>query len=312
MSAAARQRENGAASPPARRRARSLPRVPGAASPWLPAPLRRLDEELEERLARVPVRRNEYGFDPYGFHPNTARRLLLLGALGYRHYFRVETHGIENVPEGRVMLVANHAGQVGYDGSMLAMAMLLDAEPPRLCRGLGEFFFWKAPWLGVAVSRLGTVAGTPENGSALLGSDECVMVFPEGARGANKPFRRRYQLERFGDGFVRLALETHTPVVPVAIIGAEEQQPDLANWSGLGRRFGLPSLPTTVSFPWLGPLGIGFALPVRYRIHFGEPLRLIGDPHDEDEPIAELAEQVRDRIAALLDDGLRQRRAIFW
>jgi 1-acyl-sn-glycerol-3-phosphate acyltransferase len=311
VSAAERENGRGAASPPAPRRARSVAGASGADGAWLPAPLRRLDQELEDRLARVPVRRNEYGYDPYGFHPNAARRLLFLGALAYRHYFRVETHGIENVPEGRVMLVANHSGQVGYDGSMLAMAMLLDAEPPRLCRGLGEFFFWKAPWLGIAVSRLGTVAGTPENGSALLGSDECVMVFPEGARGANKPFRLRYQLERFGDGFVRLALETHTPVVPVAIIGAEEQQPGLANWSGVGRRLGLPSLPITVSFPWLGPLGIGFALPVKYRIHFGTPLRLSGDPHDEDGPIGALAEDVRDRIAALIDEGLRQRRSVF-
>ena len=280
-------------------------------SALLPGPLRRLDRELRERLHKTPLKLNQYGFDAYGFHPDTARRMLLPSALLYRHYFRVEPHGIENVPPRNVLLIANHSGQFAYDGSMLAMAMLLAAEPPRLCRGMAEFFFWKTPWLGILANRMGMMAGTPENCIAMLNDGECVMVFPEGARGANKPFRKRYQLQRFGQGFMRLALETGTPIVPVGIVGAEEQQPGLANFEDLGRKIGLPSLPITVSSPWLGLLGPAFALPVKYHIHFGEPISPEGDPDDEDAAIEAQVDEVKAAIAALLERGLAERAGIF-
>lgn len=277
----------------------------------LPEALRRLDDELEARLRETPVALNRYGYDRYGFHPATARSALLPTAVLYRHYFRVETHGIEKVPAGRMLLVGNHSGQFGYDGSMLSMAMLLEARPPRLCRAMAEFFFWRTPWLGTFASRLGTLAGTPENCVAMLNHGECVMVFPEGARGANKPFRRRYQLQRFGMGFLRLALETDSPIVPVGIVGAEEQQPGLANFESFGRRLGLPSFPITVSMPWFGLLGPAFALPVKYHIHFGEPLHFEGNPDDEDAAIEAKVAVVKDSIAALLERGLAYRRGIF-
>ena len=277
----------------------------------LPSPIARLNRELGERFQNAPVKLNQYGYDPYGFHPDAARRMLLPSALLYRYYFRVDSHGIENVPEGRVLLIGNHSGQFAYDGAMLAMAMLLEAEPPRLCRGMAEFFFWKTPWLGILANRLGMMAGTPENCTAMLNDGECVMVFPEGARGANKPFRKRYQLQRFGLGFMRLALETGTPIVPVGIVGAEEQQPGLANFDDLGRKIGLPSLPITVSMPWFGLLGPTFALPVKYHIHFGEPVHFEGGPHEEDAVIEEKVSQVKDAISALLEHGLEHRDGIF-
>ena len=267
--------------------------------------------ELEQRLSEAPLQLNSYGFDRYGFHPETAQRLLLPSAMLYRFYFRVKTYGIENAPRGAGLLIANHSGQVGYDGMMLAMSMLLDADPPRLCRGMGEFFFWKNPFLGIAASRIGTLVGTPENCVAMLDDGECVMVFPEGARGANKPFRKRYQLQRFGTGFMRLALETGVPIVPVGIVGAEEQQPGLANLEGLGRKLGLPSFPLTVTAPWFGPLGMAFALPVRYHIHFGEPIHFEGDPGDEDEVIEERVGVVKQAISALLERGRTERPGIF-
>jgi hypothetical protein len=141
----------------------------------MPGPLARLHRELGERFLDAPVKLNQYGYDSYGFHPAAARRMLLPSALLYRYYFRVDTHGIENVPEGRVLLIGNHSGQFAYDGSMLAMAMLLEAQPPRLCRGMAEFFFWKTPWLGILANRLGMMAGTPENCTAMLNDGECVM-----------------------------------------------------------------------------------------------------------------------------------------
>ena len=283
----------------------------GATRGLAPSGLRRLEREIHERLRRTSLRLNRYGYDPYGFSPETASRLFVPAVLLYRHYFRVQTHGIENVPEGASLLIANHAGQVGYDGVMLGTSMLLDAEPPRLCRGMGEYFFWRSPWLGVLASRMGTMVGTPENCIAILRSEACVMVFPEGARGANKPFRKRYQLQRFGSGFMRLALETNTPVVPVGIVGAEEQQPGLANLEGLGRKLGLPSFPITVTAPWFGPLGMAFALPVKYQIHFGEPLRFEGNPNAEDEVIERNVDVVKRAIASLLARGRAERRGIF-
>ena len=158
----------------------------------LPEAVAELERELEDCLATTPLRLNEYGYDPYGFHPQRARRFLFPPALLYRFYFRVETHDVANVPPGKVLLVANHAGQVAYDGAMLSIAMLLEAEPPRICRGMGEYFLWKVPWMGTTATRMGALVGTPENCVAMLESGECVMVFPEGARGANKqPWLRK-------------------------------------------------------------------------------------------------------------------------
>jgi 1-acyl-sn-glycerol-3-phosphate acyltransferase len=284
---------------------------PGWLARLLPAPLGRLEREVADRLEKAPLQTGEYGFDPYGFHADAARRLVLPAAALYRWWFRVETHGIERVPEGGVLLIANHSGQFAYDGAMLGMALLLEAEPPRLVRGMAEHLFARTPFAGIALSRLGSMVGTPENCSSMLEAGECVVAFPEGARGASKPFRKRYQLERFGTGFMRLALETGVPVVPVGIVGAEEQQPGFANLEDVGRRIGLPSLPLTISQPWFGPLGVAFALPVKYRIWFGEPLHFRGDAWDRDAAIEEKIESVREAIRALLARGLAERRGIF-
>jgi 1-acyl-sn-glycerol-3-phosphate acyltransferase len=277
----------------------------------LPDPLRELRREIDERLAEAPLGLNGFGYDPYGFSPSYARRFLLpVGAL-YRWYFRADAFGIARVPEGRVILVANHAGQFAYDGAMLFMAMLLEGRPPRVSRAMGEHFLFRVPWLGQAASRLGAMAGTPANCTAMLDAGECVMVFPEGARGANKPFRKRYQLQAFGTGFMRLALATAAPIVPVAIIGSEEQQPGFANLEGLGRRLGLPSFPVTVSTPWLGLAGPPFALPTKYRLHFGEPLRFEGDANEEDAAVEARVADVKAALSALIARGLEEREGVF-
>jgi 1-acyl-sn-glycerol-3-phosphate acyltransferase len=276
----------------------------------VPLQARRLQREIEQRLDRAPTEINDFGFDPYGLSPEWWRRVLLPAVLLYRYYFRVEVSGIERVPAGRVMLVANHAGQLPFDAAMLSTAMLLRAEPPRLVRAMGEYWIPRLPWVGVAAARSGTLVGTPANCIHMLERGECVMVFPEGVGGMNKVFAKRYQLQRFGLGFMRLALATSTPIAPVAIVGSEEQQPAFANLAGLARLLGMPALPLTPTFPWLGPLGL-LPLPVRYRMHFGEPLRFEGDASDEDSEIEKRVELVKQSIQEMLDRGRRERRGVF-
>jgi 1-acyl-sn-glycerol-3-phosphate acyltransferase len=273
----------------------------------LPLSLRSLSDEVEERLARIPTSMNEYGFDPFGASLDFARRVGTVAAFFYRSYFRVETRGIEKVPDGRVLLIANHAGNtIPWDGAMLAMAMLLDAEPPRFVRGMAEFYLPRIPWWSEAIHRAGAVVGTPENCVRLLDREEAIMVFPEGSRGFIKPFSQRYKLQRFGTGFARLALQTGTPIVPVGIVGSEEQSPGLVDSKRLARMIGAPAFPVTWFFPWLGLLGF-LPLPVKYRIHFGDPIRLEGDPNDDDQSISQAVARVKDEIALLLEEGLAQR-----
>ncbi len=277
---------------------------------FLPLSVRQLEGEIEERMAKTPTRLNDFGFDPYGFQPDAARAAALVAGLLYRHYFRVEIHDIHRVPAGRVLLVANHAGQLPFDGAMLAMAMLLEGEPPRITRAMGEYWIPKLPWIGVTLARGGLLVGTPANCISMLEAGECVLVHPEGVRGMSKPFSERYRLQRFGLGFMRLALETETSIVPVGIVGSEEQQPGWANWPRLGRMLGLPAFPITATFPWLGPLGL-LPLPVRYRIHFGEPLEFSGDPSDEDAHVVRKVEVVKQAISMLLQRGREERKGIF-
>jgi 1-acyl-sn-glycerol-3-phosphate acyltransferase len=270
-----------------------------------------LQAEIDARMRRIPTRLNSFGYDPWGFHPETAKRALLVTGLVYRHWFRVETSGIENVPAGRVLLISNHAGQVALDAAMIGSALFLEAEPPRIIRGMGEYWLPTVPWVNEIMVRTGSVVGTRKNAVELLRNEEAVIAFPEGVRGMNKLIWERYQLQEFGAGFMRLALETGTPIVPIAVVGSEEQAIAVANVQPLARLLRMPAFPVTLTWPWLGLLGV-IPLPVKYRITFGEPMRFTGNPHDEDEVIGEQVEQVKARIATMLAEGLARRRSLFW
>jgi 1-acyl-sn-glycerol-3-phosphate acyltransferase len=275
-----------------------------------PMQVRKLEREIDERVRKLPTLLNDYGFDGYGFHADWLRRTSLFSALLYRQYFRVAVNDIDRIPEGRVLLVCNHAGQLPFDGAMLSMALLLDADPPRLARPMAEYWVSRLPWMSVLAARTGALVGTPENCVRMLEAGACVMVFPEGVRGMNKLYRERYRLQRFGLGFLRLALQTDTPIVPVALVGSEEQQPGIANLTRVARALGMPALPITPTFPLLGPLGL-LPLPVRYHFYFGEPLRFEGDPSDEDAVIEWHVQRVRHSIEGLLERGLRERKGVF-
>ena len=261
--------------------------------------------ELEDRLSRIPTNLGPYGVDPFGFDPQYLKRYLGLGAWVYRKYFRCESFGVQNLPDGPALVIANHSGQLPYDGAMISMATFLDREPPRFLRSMVERFVPSMPFVSPFLARCGQILGTPENCRRLLEAGESILVFPEGVRGLNKTWAHRYQLQRFGQGFMRLAIEAKVPVIPVGVIGAEEQAPTFFNAAKLGKAFGIPALPLT---PGLGLV----PLPTRYRIHFGEPMHFDGNANDADDVITEKVDLVKARIQALLDDGVAKRDHVFW
>jgi 1-acyl-sn-glycerol-3-phosphate acyltransferase len=277
----------------------------------LPSPFRAILEEVDARAARIPTRLNEYGFDAFGLDPSVSRYLSAPMVWIYRHYLRVEARGIERVPEGPVLLIANHGGNTfAWDGAMLATSLLMEGEPPRIVRGMAEYFLPTIPFFNVFMQRCGSVVGTPENCVQLLSQGEAIMVFPEGERGFVKTYDKRYQLQRFGLGFMRLALETGTPIVPVGIVGSEEQSPGIANLRSVGRLIGSPAFPVTATFPFLGLAGF-LPLPVKFHIHFGQPLRFEGDPGEDDAHIEQKVEVVKNDIEKLIEAGLTTRKSWF-
>lgn len=278
--------------------------------PW-PLAVREQIERISKRLDRIATGLNEYGYDPFGYDPRLGQQTAALMALLYHYYFRVETIGIEKIPAGRVLLIANHAGNtIPFDGALLALALLIDGEPPRVARAMAEFFLPRIPWWNELIHRGGAVVGTPENCRQLLEREQCIMVFPEGHRGFIKPYSRAYQLQRFGTGFVRLAEETRTPIIPIGVIGSEEQSPGLFDAHALGRLIGAPAFPITFTFPLLGLLGY-LPLPVKYHFHFGDPILFDGDGHEADGEVAVKVDQVKERIRGLLHEGLATRRSWF-
>jgi 1-acyl-sn-glycerol-3-phosphate acyltransferase len=268
-----------------------------------------LGERLSSRLARVPMSLGQSGVDPFGLDPEWARFALTAVGLLHRRYFRTEVHGMEHVPAGPVLLVANHSGQVPIDGAMIGAAMFMDAEPPRIVRAMVEKWAVSLPFVSLLFARVGQVVGVPENAKRLLEQGEALLVFPEGARGISKTFDQRYKLSEFGLGFMRLAIETRTPIVPVALVGAEEQYISVANVQTLAKILRMPAFPV---IPQLLLPGGQLPLPTKYRLWFGEPMTFEGDPDDDDAVIDEKVWLVKQTIQSMLNRGLKERSHIFW
>jgi 1-acyl-sn-glycerol-3-phosphate acyltransferase len=266
--------------------------------------------DYNERIDSLRRGTNEFGVDPFGVSPEFVRVVGLVAGWLFRSYFRVRATGVENIPEGRVMIIANHSGQIPFDGAMIASAMLLEGEPPRLLRTMVERWSPTIPYVSIMFSRTGQVVGHPENAVRLLEAEHSLLVFPEGAPGSNKMFSKAYQLQEFGLGFMRLALQTGTPIVPVSVVGAEEQYPAIYNARKLARLIGAPAFPVTpfMVLPLVGLL----PLPTKYRISFGEPMVFEGDPDDDDEVIGEKVWLVRSTIQNMINRGLREREHVFW
>jgi 1-acyl-sn-glycerol-3-phosphate acyltransferase len=266
-------------------------------------------EDLDDRIGRaMTLSTNEIGVDPFGADVDTVRVSAALLVYLHRYWFRTEVHGIDNVPDGRVLIVSNHGGQIPLDGIVIACAMMLDAQKPRFVRSMIERFIGTLPFFSVWFPRVGQVLGTPENARRLLEAGEALLTFPEGVKGISKPFAARYKLAPFSPGFMRLALETKAPVVPVAVIGAEEQYPSVADLKKLAELLGMPSFPIVPQLFF----GMILPLPTKYRVYFGEPLYFTGDPDDEDAAIDEKVGVVHATVQSMVNRALRERKAIFW
>lgn len=257
-----------------------------------------------ERITRTRFRDAGHGYDLFGLEPNTVAASTALVRLLYRNYFRVKSYDAQNIPaQGSAILAANHSGTLPIDGAMLYMDVIEHTHPPRIPRALADFFVPLLPFVGTWFSRMGTVNGARRNMRHLLRHGELIMVFPEGTPGIGKPFRDRYQLQTWRVGHAELAIRYGAPVIPVAIIGAEEQWPLLTRIDGF-KLFGAPYLPVPM---------VPFPLPVRYHIHYGEPIHFDLPPKAADDPDAvdEAALVVKAAVQTLIDDGLRQREGVF-
>jgi 1-acyl-sn-glycerol-3-phosphate acyltransferase len=261
-----------------------------------------MHREVREVIEVLQGQEALMGYDPFGFRPDVLPAVLPFIHFLYRVWFRVQVHGMENIPEGRVLLIANHSGQLPYDGAMIGASLVFDLAPPRIVRSMVERWVPTLPFVSTFMARCGQVVGTPDNARRLLANEQPLVVFPEGSRGISKPFRQRYQLEEFGLGFLRLAMETQTPIVPIAVVGAEEQLPQLYNFKKLARMLGMPALPLIPN--------LVIPAPVKYRIYFGEPLLFDGDADDEDRVIRGHVEEVRAQIRAMIARGLAERTSL--
>jgi 1-acyl-sn-glycerol-3-phosphate acyltransferase len=234
----------------------------------------------------------------------------------YAVWWRVETSGIEHVPEeGRGLIVANHSGVLPYDGVMVQLAVRHEHPARRVCRMLALDMFALLPALAPILAKSGSVRANPANAERLLRREELVGVFPEGVKGVGKRFKNRYRLARFGrGGFIRIALRTGSPIIPCAVVGAEEIHPVVAKADWVGRPFGLPYFPITPTFPLLGPLGV-VPLPTKWSIDFGDPLDLSEHgPEAAKDPILvnRLSQQVRETIQSMVDGRVARRRSIWF
>ena len=260
----------------------------------------------------------DYEVDDFGFDPDLTDHVLLppLRPL-YESWFRVETRGLEHVPDtGGALLVANHSGTLPLDAIMTLLAVRDHHPAHRHLRLLGADLVFTLPVVAPLARKSGNTLACNADAERLLGSGELVGVFPEGFKGIGKPYSERYKLQRFGrGGFVSAALRTGAPIIPCSIVGAEETYPMLGNAKTLARLLGLPYLPITPTFPLLGPLG-AVPLPSKWIIEFGEPIETasLGGAAAAEDPmlVFNLTDQVRETIQSTLYTLLMQRRSVFF
>jgi 1-acyl-sn-glycerol-3-phosphate acyltransferase len=254
--------------------------------------------------------------DEFGYDQEFEDKLTPLVEFLYYTWWRVELIGVENIPEtGRALLVSNHSGTLPYDGAMIKFGVRQQHSQHRILRALMHDMFNSLPVLGPILGKLGAVRACHENGIKLLERDHATMVFPEGAKGTGKYYKDRYRLERFGrGGFIKLAARTRSPIVPVAVVGAEEIHPMVQNATVIAKLFDLPYFPITPTFPWLGLLGF-IPLPSKWYIEFGPPITYdhLSDKELEDDFLMDhLGNEVRLTVQHIIHERLKGRRSVWF
>ena len=259
----------------------------------------------------------EYEIDDFGYDPHLARQLLLpLARPLYENYFRVKTLGIDRIPaEGPALLVGNHSGTVAIDAVIVQYAVATEHAQKRVVRNVAADLVFRLPFVGEMARKTGNVLAIDEDTDALLERGELVGVYPEGYKGVGKGWKERYKLQRFGrGGFMETALRNRVPIIPVAIVGAEEAYPMIADAKFIARTFGFPYFPITPTFPLLGPLGL-IPLPSKWIIEFGDPIPMDDYPEDAADDamlVFDLADRIRDTIQQMLYRNLQRRKGVFF
>jgi 1-acyl-sn-glycerol-3-phosphate acyltransferase len=234
----------------------------------------------------------------------------------YRHWFRVEWEGLEHIPRnGGALLVANHAAAIPSDAPAIMHG--IERELGRPVYGMAENLFRVVPVIGTLWSRTGGVPAHPDNAYRLLHDDQQLsLVFPEGEKGTGKQFRDRYKLHRFGrGGFVEIAMRAGVPIVPIAVVGAEESMPIVFKSRRLAALLNIPYFPITANMLLLGPAGLFVYFPAKFRIRVLPPVHLDVAPDQERYPRARVmveAEAIREHIQEALYDMLRSRRSVWF
>lgn len=257
------------------------------------------------RLARLQHADEGYGYDVFGMHPDWLGMSRGLLRPLYQSYFRVSSHGVENIPQtGAAILVANHAGTLPIDATMICYDVCTHTEPPRMPRVVIDYFVPQLPFVGSFLSRVGAVNGALANVQRLIESQQLCLIFPEGLKAIGKPFAHRYKLMQWRVGHAELALRFGIPIIPVAVIGSEEQ------WLQLGRFEGIHAF----EIPYLPVVATPIPLPVHYHIHYGTPIHFEGNARDtapSTEQIEQAAATTRLALTSLIERGLAARKSVF-
>jgi 1-acyl-sn-glycerol-3-phosphate acyltransferase len=266
-----------------------------------------LFEAMRERIPPDPATLPDFGFNPE-FLKKTDPVLEFL----WSKYFRIRLTGMENIPaEGSALLVANHSGGLPYDGAMLMHATYFYHSAKRPLRPLVANFAFQSSWMRPVVARVGGVRASMQNALELCKAGQLIGVFPEGLKGVGKLYRERYRLTNFGrGGFIRLARTAQVPIIPVAIVGAEETHPVLAKLTRIAHPLGLPYIPITPTFPLLGPLGL-LPVPTKWSIKVGEPM-VFPPTNDSKEDTLEMAEIVRGKLDHMIAELLAARKSVIF
>jgi 1-acyl-sn-glycerol-3-phosphate acyltransferase len=234
----------------------------------------------------------------------------------YRHWFRVEWDGLEKIPRnGGALLVANHAGAIPSDAPVIMHG--IEEELQRPVYGLADFFFKTVPFVGTAWSRVGGVPAHPDNALRILRDQgQLALVFPEGTKGPSKTYADRYRLRRFGrGGFVEIAMRAGVPIIPIAVVGAEESMPIMMRLPNVARVIGVPYVPITANMVLFGPLGLLLYFPSKFKLRVLDPVTFDVPPGQErysKSRVMEEAENIRMSLQESLYDMLRERRSVWF